>query len=81
MAFKPGTLAARWRKNFEGNGPDVVIYRPNRADGALLWSALAAPMYDDGGRSFIQELEQRGYDLSTLQFTIRKAREGEGVEG
>ena len=63
--FKEGTLAARWRANGDGSGPDVVIYYPCVADGHLLNSALCT-------QGFIQELERRGYDLTTLQFTIRK---------
>lgn len=70
MRFKPGTLAARWRANFEGCGPDIVFSYPESCDGSLLNSFFCHEMVGD--KTLIQELEDRGYDLATLQFTIRR---------
>ena len=70
--FKPGTLAVRWRKNWEGEGPDLVYYYPkSAADGHLLNAFFCHARY---GRdlSLVDELKERGYDIRTLQFTIRK---------
>ena len=65
--FKPGTLAVRWRPNHQGEGPGLVYYYPDTpADGHLLHSVFRR------GETFAQDLEARGYDLTTLQFTIRK---------
>ena len=71
--FKSGTLAARWRRNHEGMGSDIVYYFPNKPDGGLLQYALThCPLGES--RWLIDELEKRGYDLQTLEFTIRKKR-------
>jgi len=70
--FKPGTLAVRWRRNPEGLGPDFVFYYPtNPSDGHLLHSVFDCSDIHNGN-TLIEELDRRGYDLSTLQFTIRK---------
>lgn len=68
--FKEGTLAARWRKNPDGMGPDLVFYYPTKADGHLLHSFFSYAKIGD--KTIIKALEERGYDISTLQFTIRK---------
>lgn len=45
----------------------------SKADGALLFYALAGRIVFRGtGKTLIQELEARGYDLSTLTFSVRK---------
>lgn len=80
MRFKPGTLAVRWQKHADGRGfPGLVYWFPNRKDGWLVHNTFATghycPRVGAPGvlePSFIRELEARGYDLTTLQFTIRK---------
>ena len=62
--FRPGTLAMRWRRSCDGDGPGLALFYPRRADGWLLYNALST--------EFTKELERRGYDLTTLRFTIRK---------
>ena len=69
--FKKGTLACRWRRNPDGMGPDLVFYFPSSPDGHLLHSAFNHTVVRDD-RSLVAELEHRGYDITTLEFTIRK---------
>jgi hypothetical protein len=68
--FKEGTLACRWRKNLGGCGPDLVFYFPRKPDGHLLHSFFNYPAKGEK-RCLVAELEARGYDITTLQFTIR----------
>lgn len=72
--FKHGTLAMRWKADPDGFGPDLVTHYPNAPDGHLLNHALNYVDVHEG-LSLTKELERRGYDLSTLQFTIRKKAE------
>jgi hypothetical protein len=70
--FKPGTLAVRWRKNPDGIGPDLVFYYPTSpVDGHLLNDFFNYAKYGSD-LSLVEELKRRGYDIKTLQFTIRK---------
>lgn len=71
------TLSARWSKREK----DIVFRYPDRPDGHLLNDALCnARMrrdYDSatGFRlegSLVDELKARGYDLTTLRFSIQK---------
>lgn len=70
--FKKGTLAVRWARDPDRvAGKTLVYYFPDKPDGGMLCHAFEN--LDIGhGRSFAEELEARGYDLTTLQFTIRK---------
>jgi len=69
-------LQARWSKREN----DVLYSYPNRWDGALLNMILGAPRqrydYTSGRveyeRSFIEELEARGYDIKTLRFSVQR---------
>lgn len=79
---KPGELKAQWGK-VDGcidlcyaNGPGT-----ERADARLLHSALSNERYRpsieqypgyERYRSFLDELDARGYDLTTLRFSIQK---------
>lgn len=96
MAKRPLTLSARWtRRRGEGisplnREPGDLLYEWGdgcaKADGALLHYVLAAKNYDSAKRewqrSFLEELHARGYDLTTLRFSVRKwesARTGDAV--
>lgn len=50
------------------------VYPTHKWDAALLHSLVTSPMYGVATKSFIQELEARGYDIKTIRFSIRKAR-------
>jgi hypothetical protein len=76
---KPGELIARWGKVdgvtdicIAANGDGVVA----GADKNLLWNVICGPRYgfipSREGPSFLKELELRGYDLTTLRFSVMK---------
>lgn len=89
---KQGQLTARWSKASkyapgllaaEGVPGDIVYAWGDgvaKADQHLLHNALANGKWDPTGRvfnpSFIAELHARGYDLTTLKFSISKLAEG-----
>lgn len=68
-------LKVRWSKRKS----DHLISHPRSPDGHLIHGALFnkryAPIFPEGGgnwgRSLAEELEARGYDLTTLRFEIR----------
>jgi hypothetical protein len=79
---KPGELRAYYGRA-EGVGPDVCFANgpgTDRADRRLLHDALACKRPDvdivSGWQrqnpSLLDELERRGYDLTTLRFSVRK---------
>lgn len=80
MPFDPETtLRIRWSKREN----DVVYQYPGRkADGHLLHHYIASPRPRVGGAvdgvhfdpSLLEELEKRGYDLTTLSFSIKKKK-------
>ncbi len=80
---KDGQLVARWGYA-DGEGPDICFYAGQgvgRADQALLHHALTSKRpvamkalmgeieFDP---SLVEDLEARGYDLTTLRFSIQK---------
>lgn len=71
---KENTLKARWSKKEN----DVLFFYPSKPDGHYLYAALSCDRFDYDGRSqpsILKELEARGYDLTTLQFSICKKDE------
>lgn len=63
-------LRARWSKKEK----DLLFSYPQRCDGHYLyWVFCAEKLKDAIGRetTFVQELEQRGYDITTLKFEIK----------
>lgn len=76
---KPGQLKAQWGKV---DGMDDLCYAHGdgvpRVDARLLHNALTAERYqafdNTWSLSFCDELEARGYDLTTLKFSIEKKR-------
>jgi hypothetical protein len=74
---RPGPLTARW----DARKRDIVYRTPRSHDGMALWGALAMKrarvdigkpfgvVYDP---SFLEELDARGYDLTTLRFSVQK---------
>jgi len=52
---------------------DVMFYHPKqRVDGHLLNHYFSYVKYDTGGgeTTFVEELERRGFDISTIRFSI-----------
>ena len=61
-------LRATWSKREQ----DVMIHFPRKCDGHYL-----SGVFD---KQFIQEMRQRGYDLTTLRFSIERNQAGESAE-
>lgn len=81
---KPGQLVARWGK-VEGNIDLCYAWGPgvDRSDARLLNTVLSGERYRPSmknypgyevGPSFFDELESRGYDLTTLKFSVEKKK-------
>ena len=70
---KRGELRAGYGRLERGDRPCVVYaWGPGtgKPDSRILCNALEEnPVY--GGKTLVQELEARGYDLDTLKFTIQ----------
>lgn len=89
---KPGELRAYYGKADRWSGPDVCYAwgdGTSSADGRLLHCALSTERltFDFPGTgtvfepSLIKELEARGYDITTLRFTIQKRANGQVTQG
>jgi hypothetical protein len=80
---KPGELAAYYAK-LRNEGPDVVLHNEppaRRADAHFLHCALNVPRFNHKGEvepSVMEELQARGYDITTLRFSIQMAAESKG---
>lgn len=72
LQAKPGELLAYYGYDRDGNGPDLCVawggHGAERADSRCLIEALAAKVYED--KMFFKLLEERGYDMRTLKFTV-----------
>jgi hypothetical protein len=70
---KPGELKAGWAR-VDGNSPSVAYNWGGggaaKSDARILSNALEEVHVHDG-KTLIEELEARGYDLSTLRFSIK----------
>lgn len=69
--WEDGWLTAYWGRESRGSHKDLVFGSPCRPDGHLLYGALSFVEVTNG-RTLIQELEVRGYDITTLQFSIKR---------
>ena len=74
LQAKPGQLRVGWARPEPGELPDLVYARGAegacRADAAMLGHMFEGIEWD--GKTLIQELESRGYDLTTLKFSIQQ---------
>jgi hypothetical protein len=70
---KPGELIACWGRPDRGEDPDLVYAWGGKgadsSDGRILSNALENAVVFDG-RTLKQELMARGYDITTLRFSI-----------
>ena len=70
---KEGQLMAKWGRPEQGEPPEIVYAWGGagacKRDAGILMRALGGLEVIDG-KTPAQELEARGYDLSTLKFTI-----------
>lgn len=61
-----------------GASKDLIFGSPSRPDGHMLYGAFSF-IEISGGKTLIQNLEDRGYDITTLQFSVRrKVKEQKG---
>ena len=65
-----GWLTAEWSKRER----DILYHYPSKPDGHLLHCRLGVGSTQ--GKALLDELEERGYDLTTLQFSIRRREPG-----
>jgi hypothetical protein len=73
LKARPGQLKAQWATYERGSAP-CISYAwggdgADKTDGRILSSALEGVAIH-GGKSLAEELEARGYDLTTLKFSI-----------
>lgn len=75
---KQGQLKAQWGK-LPHDSPDLIFVWGEgvpRVDGRLLYHALTRQDYSVATKEwypgFVEQLEKRGYDLTTLKFSISK---------
>ena len=73
----------QWGK-LPNDSPDIIYSwgeGTDRADRALLHHVFGSPRYTYDGKTdpgLFDELEARGYDLTTLKFSIEKRMSGQG---
>ena len=73
---KETTLAVRWSKKEQ----DLVVFYPinGKRDGNLVCNVLASkrhhPIEPAWSDSLVEELSKRGYDTTTLKFSIKKLK-------
>ncbi len=73
-APQPGRIVVRWARASRGETPSLVYGfgdRDDKATSRVVMRALEEIEVFDG-RSLAAELEARGYDLSTLRFSIAR---------
>lgn len=64
--WQDGWLTARWSKKER----DILYNSPDRPDGHLLHGALCTTFMSK--KDLVSELVARGYDITTLQFCVRR---------
>jgi hypothetical protein len=82
---KPGELKMCWGRERRGEPPELILCYGEGAgkrDANLMHYHLCTdrPTFDPRNRfdpSFINELEARGYDITTLKFSIKKKAQPE----
>lgn len=84
--LKEGELRMYWGKLPRDN-PDIIFEWKGEAsmkrDSRFLYAALASdkpdphvqPIFSKMNPSFIKELEMRGYDITTIKFSIMKKKD------
>ena len=80
--IKDGELKAQWGK-LQHDNPDIIIVNGQgvpKHDAYLLYNTLCSERYSpflkERKKPFYEELESRGYDLTTLKFSIQKKADG-----
>jgi hypothetical protein len=63
-----GWLTCYWDKKKN----DIVYGSPCRPDGRLVHGVFTYLESSSDGKPFLDELEDRGYDIKTLQFSVKR---------
>lgn len=79
--MKAGRLLVRWSRREN----DLLISYPRNNDGALAHAYLCCerprawrlPGEDPFDPSFVDELRKRGYDITTLRFSVDRVKEAD----
>jgi len=66
-----GWLSAYWGRERRNEPKDLMYDSPCSPDGHLLHHAFSYVEVSPG-KTFVQELEDRGYDITTLQFSVKR---------
>lgn len=79
---KPGELKAQFGKERFSDAPDLLYAwggsGASKSDSRVVSAALEeVPVFD--GKPLRQVLKERGYDITTLRFSIRRLNDGEGL--
>lgn len=73
---KPGQLLVKYGKMEVGSDVDLIYSHPENTCGMSRDSRLLSLAFEDTklvtGKTLRQELEDRGYDITTLQFSVMK---------
>ena len=70
-SWDDGWLTAFWGRDERRAKKELVFGSPCRPDGHLLFGAFCFCEITKG-KTLVQELENRGYDITTLQFSIKR---------
>lgn len=72
MSRAQADLRVAWRKRNEDGHREPALYYvgPKPTGGLLAYVFEMMPVH--GGKTLAQELNDRGYDLTTLRFSVRK---------
>lgn len=75
-AVKDGRLLVRWSKRHH----DFLIQYPSAPDGHLIYGLVSHFEKLSSGKTLIEELEARGYDITTLRIQVDRKQPAPGDE-
>lgn len=71
-SWSDGWLTSYWGRDQRSSlSKDLIFASPCHADGHLLYDMFCHAK-SANGKTFKEELEARGYDVTTLQFSIKR---------
>lgn len=70
MTVRDGRLLVRWSKREN----DFLISYPSKPDGHLLYGIVSEHEKLSNGRTLLEELELRGYDIKTLRIQVDRKK-------
>lgn len=72
-SWNDGWLTAYWGRESRGQPKELIFGCPRKSDGGLLNFVFShARLSWAPERNFLKELEARGYDITTLQFSVKR---------